>query len=281
MRLRSMIEDDIPGGLRLSTQAGWNQTASDWRRFLERSPQGCFVMERDGTVVGTAATIAYQDRFAWIGMVLVDADFRQQGIGTRLLERAIELLDRTAVPAKLDATPIGKPLYAKLGFTPEYEIERWVLRRRPFPGAAAPPCPGLTSGEEERIFSLDRKLFGADRTFLLRSLAGEAPEFAMAAPQDGHPRGYAFGRRGLFADHLGPWVADSRREAKELLDGFLARSRRETVIVDAIRSNAMAVALLEESGFARSRPLTRMVRGPNNAPGLPEALCAILGPEFG
>lgn len=281
MRLRIMSEDDIPGGLRLNTLAGWNQTASDWRRFLENSPQGCFVMEQNGTIVGTATTISYENRFAWIGMVLVDPDYRQQGIGTRLLERCIECLDRKPVAAKLDATPLGKPLYAKLGFVPEYEIERWVLKRVTPSGAAAPAPGELTAAAWEGIEDLDRKVFGADRSFLLRSLAREAPELAMAVSKAGRPRAYAFGRHGLFADHLGPWVAGSRSDAQELLGTFLARSRRDALIVDAVRPNATAVALLEECGFCPSRPLTRMVRGPNPVPGIPDALCAILGPEFG
>ena len=66
-----MTEQDIPAGLRLNTIAGWNQTSTDWRRFLQNSPNGCFVMEHDAKVVGTATTISYENRFAWIGMVLV------------------------------------------------------------------------------------------------------------------------------------------------------------------------------------------------------------------
>jgi len=282
MQLRTMTAEDIPGGLRLNTLAGWNQTAGDWRRFLESSPSGCFVMEHNRAVIGTAATIAYENRFAWIGMVLVDPDYRQQGIGTCLLDRAVDFLDRIPIPAtRLDATPLGKPLYAKLGFAPEYEIERWILKREAPPAAATQVGPRLTEAEKGRIYGLDRELFGADRSFLLRSLAEEAPEFAMAVPADGPPHAYAFGRHGLFADHLGPWVARSRPDARELLREFLVRSPRGTLIVDSVRSNTMATELLEDSGFRPSRPLTRMVRGRNAAYGRLDSLCAILGPEFG
>src|SRR5437016_13692847 len=78
MRLRIMTKQDIPAGLRLNTLSGWNQTAVDWDRFLANSPRGCFVMEDDTQVVGTAATISYENRFAWIGMVLVDPEYQKQ-----------------------------------------------------------------------------------------------------------------------------------------------------------------------------------------------------------
>src|SRR2546426_10308735 len=45
-RLRVMTEADIPAGMRLKELAGWNQTPSDWERFLRASPAGCSVAER-------------------------------------------------------------------------------------------------------------------------------------------------------------------------------------------------------------------------------------------
>ena len=111
VRLRLMTIDDIPEAMRLKDLAGWNQTAADWERFLFAGPEGCFVAKRKGRVVGTSATIVYQGRFAWIGMVIVDRQFRGQGIGTALLERAIQYLDSRNIPCmKLDATPQGRVL---------------------------------------------------------------------------------------------------------------------------------------------------------------------------
>jgi GNAT superfamily N-acetyltransferase len=131
-RFRSMTIEDIPEAMQLKDSAGWNQTTADWARFLSASPEGCFVPEHEGRVVGTSTTILYEGRFAWIGMVIVDSQYRGQGIGTALLERAIRYLDSRNVPCmKLDATPQGKPLYEKLGFVSEYDIERWMLVRRP------------------------------------------------------------------------------------------------------------------------------------------------------
>lgn len=129
MEMRRMTRADIPGGMRLKDLAGWNQTSADWARFLEAGEEGCFAVELDGAVRGTAATIDYQGRFAWVGMVLVDPEYRGRGIGTKLLERCVEYLDAIRIPCiKLDATPLGKPIYEKLGFVTEYEIERWILR---------------------------------------------------------------------------------------------------------------------------------------------------------
>jgi GNAT superfamily N-acetyltransferase len=277
VRLRLMTVKDIPEGMRLKDAAGWNQTSADWERFLSASPEACFAAERDGRVVGTSTTIVYEGRFAWIGMVLVDSQHRGQGIGTALLERAIQHLDSRRVPClKLDATPQGKPLYQRFGFASEYEIERWMLNRHVHAHAA-----GQARVEVEDVLRLDREIFGADRSGLLRSLAEAAPDLALVARADVGVAGYAFGRRGSLADHLGPWAARGEEVAAALLDEFLRRSKRELVFVDCLRGNPWAAPLVTARGFELSRPLTRMYRGANDYAGRPELLCAILGPEFG
>ena len=282
-RFRVMTEQDLASAVRLNTLAGWNQTTADWRRFLENSPAGCFVTEVDSQVVGTATTICYENRFSWIGMVLVDPEFRNRGIGTQMLQKAIEHLDRIIPAMKLDATPLGKPIYLRLGFVPEYEIERWILNR-PTVASSSEPAKSCASPDETqmaKICELDRESFGADRSFLLRSLHEHSPELTSITCKDGVPIGYALGRKGMFADHLGPWFAKSHEAAQELLRSFLRQSSRESVIVDCLSSNSSIRDLLRVAGFAYSRPLTRMVRGQNLHPGRLESICAILGPEFG
>ncbi|MBI3475392.1 MAG: GNAT family N-acetyltransferase [Acidobacteria bacterium] len=285
MRLRTMTMADIAAGLGLSKIAGWNQTAADWERFLRASPEGCFVAEFDGKVCGTVTTISYENRFAWVGMVLVDPQHRSKGIGTRLLEAAINYLDDQKIfTIKLDATPQGQPLYQKMGFVSEYEIERWTLRRTVTDLRRANnrvPHEMLTAPLSDSIVDTDHEAFGADRRFLLESLHQNAPEFTMEIRNNGILQGYSFGRRGLFADHLGPWFAKNASSAGDLLEAFLARSTREMLVVDCLKGNTAAVSLLRVHGFTYSRLLTRMYRGTNAYAGRPEFCCAILGPEFG
>jgi GNAT superfamily N-acetyltransferase len=284
MRLRTMTMADISAGLGLSRIAGWNQTAADWERFLKASPEGCFVAELDGKVYGTVTTISYENRFAWVGMVLVDPQHRSKGIGTRLLEAGIKYLDdRKISTIKLDATPQGKPLYQKMGFLSEYEIERWTLRRtRTGTALGGPSRQEMLAGSlPDSIVETDREAFGADRGFLLKSLHHDAPEFTMEIRNNDALQGYTLGRCGLFADHLGPWIAKSSSSARHLLEEFLARSMRETLVVDCLKANSVALGLLTSYGFTYSRLLTRMFRGPNTYAGRADMLCAILGPEFG
>ncbi len=275
--IRMMTPDDIPAGMRLKDAAGWNQTKEDWARFLEANPEGCFVAEWNGDVAGTVTTITYENRFAWIGMVLVDPQARGRGIGTALLVKAIDYLDAKGIRcAKLDATPQGRLLYERLGFQVEYDLERHILRREPGRSAAPEKVEDI-----ETVLTTDRDIFGADRSALLRSITNAAPEFVAVTQTDGVLSGYALGRRGSRADHLGPWIARTEPVAREILENFLLCSRRDVVFVDVVKDNSWARGLLVEKGFTFSRALTRMYRGENAHPGRPDLVCAILGPEFG
>ena len=225
------------------------------------------------------ATIIYEDRLAWVGMVLVDPEFRGKGIATALLDKAVAHLDvKDVTCVKLDATPQGKPVYERLGFKVEYDVGRWVLRRS---GVGKFGPASWVEEDPRSVFAMDHDVFGADRSAVLRSVATAAPEFVALVRQGGDLDGYALGRKGSLADHLGPWIACNARAARELLESFLERSRAKLISVDILTGNPWARVLAHEKGFVFSRPLTRMYRGENRYAGRPDWVCAILGPEFG
>lgn len=280
IEIRQMTPRDIPAAMRLKELAGWNQTERDWMRYLAFEPEGCFVAVRAGIACGTVIAQRYGTDLGWIGMVLVDPEHRHQGIGTRLLDRGLEFLDRQGIETvKLDATPEARSLYLARGFKDEYEIERWG-------GIAAPKQnPGIRRIEFHdmgRICACDAMVFGADRTRLLTALWQEAPEYTAVAHSGGEVAGYFFGRAGSRAHYLGPWVAGGNGElAEQLLVEFLSRAAGERAFVDICLENPDARPMMEAIGFSHQRRLTRMYRGPNRSPGKPSMICGIAGPELG
>ena len=111
IRIRPLHADDLPLGLHLTRQAGWNQTVADWRRLLELEPDGGFVAVVEDRPVGTLVCARY-GAIAWMAMMLVDEAWRGRGIGRALMTHALaELESRGVGTARLDATPMGRPLY--------------------------------------------------------------------------------------------------------------------------------------------------------------------------
>lgn len=276
--IRPLSASDIPYAMALVQQAGWNQTAADWGRFLEATPAGCFKAQVDECLVGTVTTIVYDDHLAWIGMMLVDRLHQRRGIGRQLMDTVLDFIDRAGIRCvMLDATPAGQGLYETSGFVELERLQRWELTRHDIRRSAEPPARRIS----EQAVDLDRALFGGDRRGLLRSLEAEAPELAIELVEHEDVRGYAFGRRGTLADHLGPWMARDERAANDLLDTFLERSARSRVFVDCFLRDDRAVRLMKARGFHLSRPLTRMCRGERPVTAPASALLAATGPEFG
>ncbi|MGO4839864.1 GNAT family N-acetyltransferase, partial [Rhizobiaceae sp. 2RAB30] len=98
-------QSDVEACLRLSDEAGWNQTAEDWGLFL-RHGTTIGVRSDDGSLVASAAALPY-DRFGFVSMVLVTAAWRRRGLATGLVDRCVETLTSRGLVPVLDATPAG------------------------------------------------------------------------------------------------------------------------------------------------------------------------------
>jgi GNAT superfamily N-acetyltransferase len=276
-----MTPADIAAGLELSRAARWNQTERDWGLFLRLSPEGCRVAVIDERVVGTVATARYEDRFAWIGMVLVDPAERGQGIGARLMAEALDVLEDMP-SVRLDATPAGRAVYQKLDFVDECRLSR--METVVSSGALTPqrnPARPMTKDDLPAVSIFDRQVFGADRSLTLGWMFDGAPEYAWVVEERGQIVGYLFGRSGFNFEGLGPVVAHDQRTARRLVSACLNRQAGKPFIIDASHHDAEWRAWLESIGFREQRPFIRMFYRDNPYPGLPPKQFGILGPEFG
>ncbi len=269
--LRNLRVSDIPAALELSTEAGWNQTAEDWRMLIELAPQGCLAIEVNGELASTTMLFCYGRRLAWIGMVLTRKIFQGQGFARRLLSSALSLADESGIETiKLDATDQGQPLYEKFGFRAEQPIERWTRSKHiiRWSGESIPSSP-----VSERCLAADKRAFGADRTALLTRLAEYGP------PQTLHSS-YLLSRPGRLTRYLGPGVASSPEIARTLIGQALRTPSTGGWSWDLLPENAAAVALARDLAFAPKRRLLRMVRG-KDLRGRESDIYAIAGFELG
>lgn len=288
--VRRLALVDAEEALTLSTTAGWNQRPDDWRMLLRIAPQGSFAAIADGHIVGTAIGIDYGG-FGWIAMMLVDPAFRGRGLGARLLEAAIEALP-PAKPVRLDATPLGRPLYQRYGFEDESLLTRHVREPAARPtladrGGSTTQAPrALDASRLADCAGLDRQVFGGDRRAVLEWMQELGPQLGFVAG-DPEIAGYALGRNGRLFDQVGPVVAGDDETAKALVLASAVAAEGRATIVDAFEDRPGFCAWLHETGFEPQRPLYRMCRPASNgarfdahrtSEGVREY--AILGPEF-
>lgn len=318
--LREMTHADIDAGLRLCRLSHWNQVARDWRQFLDLTPGGAAVAVDDaGGVIGSVATMRYDaahlaaettferngssplgddggplpppnDSMAWIAMVLVDPVHRGCGIGTALLQHGLARAAEMTC-AGLDATPLGQPLYERLGFQADAPLVR--LQRVSTAAAwggggpdgdAAPPPDGIrpaTAADLAAITTIDASVTGLDRRDMLAWLLEGAPGLAWVSEGTGGIDGALLGRPGHHAAQLGPIVAASEDVARALLGTCVAHHASTALFIDVADDRPGWREAVESLGFQVQRPFTRMYRGIARPATDTTRLFAIIGPEFG
>jgi ribosomal protein S18 acetylase RimI-like enzyme len=279
IHLRRLTFDDVGLGLRLKQQVGWNQTPADWARFLTLESEGCFVAEVDGDVgpqpVGTVTTCVFGP-VGWVGMMLVDRSYRGRGIGRALMEHALAYLAGQGVQTvRLDATPLGEPLYRSLGFEPQFTLARYAGTLH---GDGAPAEPGRRE-DWARVAELDRQVTHTDRRRLLVALFQERPGELRVVRERGDVAGYLTTRRGSRALLIGPCVGSERTGPLLLADAWQRHADRYAFI-DVPLPHRRAVAWVEGRGLVAQRELLRMCRGPAVEEDV-ERLWASSGPEKG
>ncbi len=288
--IRPLTPDALDDALVLSSTAGWNQRLEDWRVLLALAPHGCFAAWNGHRVVGTAIGIDYGG-FGWIAMMLVDPDWRGRGLGRRLLDAAMDAIppDRTI---RLDATPLGRPLYESAGFLDEAAITRHV--RPPGASGEAPAPPArptvrsvrrATLADIPHLASYDRDVFGGDRRLVFEWAIADRPECAWI--HAGDPPQYCLGRKGRLFNQIGPVVAVDDETACAVAREAIEATPGGALTVDAVDAWPVFTAWLRQMGFEAQRPLFRMWRPPASGSGRgftravsPLAERAILGPEF-
>ena len=287
--IRRLGIGNLEAALGLSTGAGWNQTADDWRMLLRLAPEGCFAAEADERIVGSAIGIDYGS-YGWIAMMLVEPAYRGRGVGGALLEAAMSVLP-AELPIRLDATPLGRPLYQRYGFEDETTLTRYALTAPPGPRhergnpLQAPRAQRLTASDLKIVIEHDKET-GRIRGQLLKWALHRAPDYCHVVHVPDRIAQYCLGRRGRLFDQIGPVVAKDDEVADALVSAALSAAVARQVIVDVFDSQHVFAAALRRLGFEHQRPLYRMCR-PARQPAREHVTrrhalieFAIFGPEF-
>lgn len=257
VRVRKMQPEDVPAARELSRQQNWPHRAVDWE-FLFRHGSG-FIADADGQVVGTTLVWPYGEDAANLGMVIVSPRCQGQGIGSRLMEAALEALgDRTV---RLNSTEEGLALYGKFGFK---EVGR-IFQHQGLVDSV--PLIELRPNERVRpvgrndrpvVAELDRRSSGVDRAALIAAILETAR--GVMFDSNNSPVGFALLRRFGRGFAIGPTVAPDALAAKALISHWLGTKTGKFCRVDVPESSGLS-AWLEEIGLPRVGGVTTMVRG--------------------
>lgn len=248
--------------------------------MIDLFPEGCFVAEDDGRVIGLLTMTRY-GRLAFLGAVIVDPKDRGRGLGKLLMDsalrRAAELGIRTV---RLNAYLNVVAFYERLGFTGEYEVVRWhAAASRPGPANATP----ATGRDLDALAAFDATPFGASRRDLLARLLQEYPTSFLVAREGSRIVGYLVGSPYARACEIGPWVVAPGRGdvARGLFHALVEVVGPREYAFSGPSVNEALEEFVREAGFSEVFRTRRMWWGEDLDPGMPSAIWAAGGLEKG
>jgi GNAT superfamily N-acetyltransferase len=278
---RALGPEDAEAAVALSSEAGWNQTVPDWR-FMLAAGEARGQLTAAGALVASALILPYDDRIAWIAMVLTTESHRRRGLATDNLRWAIDRCIARGLIAGLDATPAGREVYAPLGFTDLWGLHRLRAERPSLPESTGRyAIRPMRTHDLPAVADLDAEAFGARRDALLAYLHQLQPGCAWIAERPGGAvAGFVLGRPGRATLHIGPLIAHDADAGTTLAARALA-SQEGPVSIDVPDDQAIFGERLGEAGFQPLRPFIRMLRGDRGPNGKAGLTFAIAGPELG
>jgi predicted N-acetyltransferase YhbS len=262
--IRPMLADDVEPAAEVMVGGGWGDRSRFLRFALEQPGLIPLVAEVDGQVAGTGVATV-NGSVGWIGLIFVDEGLRGRGLGTALTEAVIaELAGAGCTAFALLASPLGRPIYERLGFRAELDytviaapgLGRAETAVGPA-GSAAPRLRPFVADDLAAIVALDRAASGEDRSHLLLAAVDPASTVVALGP-DGRVVG--FEARAPWGGHptIAPELADGVRLLEDRRARTPARVDARTALPDADRNR---LTVLENLGWGAERSLVRMVRG--------------------
>ncbi len=258
--IRRMTEADFESAdvvLRAAFGTPDNRIA-DLRRYSGLQPDGWFVAEVDGNLVGTVGAVIFGS-FAYIGLMAVAPAMQRRGIARALMQHVLAwIAAQRCATALLDASKFGAPLYASLGFAPADQA--FVLQRDTTTRLTNRPSrvERLCAKDIPALVEFDTPIYGAARAALFQEFLAEFRERAFVTRDDaGRVTGCAIAQ----PRRIGPWVAQNVRDAEALLQAALMLDYDGAASVLVPSPNSSANEFLERYGFQFVRAQTHMWRG--------------------
>jgi len=244
-----------------AAQEGWNPGLSDIDVAWTFDPAAFVAIRKDGDLAGGGVIIAYGQEAGFMGLFIMRADLRRQGIGRVLWhERLRRLRERLqpGAPIGMDGVFAMAPFYEAGGFT-------YLYRDLRYQGEAAGQCDPAAVPLDQiawpELAAYDARVSGIQRPDFMRGWLTQPGGKGFALLQDGGLSGYGFLRPCRSGYKIGPLYAESPAVARRLLGSLLSTNPGQPVSLDVPEPNTAALRIVDELGWTQSFGCARMVNG--------------------
>ena len=258
MQFRNLTINDLDFAIDLTNIENWGTTHGELEDLLLFAPNCATLATIDDKPVGMIFTVSY-DNFGFIGNLIVKKEFRNQGLGAELMQKAIAHLENSGnYMIMLDGVEAAVGLYQRFGFKvncKSLRLEGKVIHQ------PSDRVFQMKNEDFQDVLRLDRKIFQANREFLLRKIFIRYESLCKIIKQDDRITGFIMAIPK--EDHLkiGPWIVDDECEFEPelLLKNLDYGSKPFIVRMGMLESNKHASKITNIFSLQRYSYSNRMI----------------------
>ncbi len=273
--VRQMSADDFPFATKLANTMNWNMAVEDFEFSSWLEQLGCLVAVHGSQRVGIATCVSF-GKVGWFGNLVVKEEFRGRGVGSLLVEHAVDYLQNRGVETiGLYAYPELIGFYGKLGFSFDEDFSVLKINRLgTFTHESHPKLVNENIGEIERF---DAEFFGGSRERLLKSIICEKGNLGYYVSNSDGILGYLASTMYNELAWVGPLVFRKGNSSlvASLVRAVLAKLSGRMVYLVPSKKETVLLNMLLELGFEEDFSVSRMFLGQpvaNNCIYMPESL---------
>ncbi|QEE14731.1 GNAT family N-acetyltransferase [Promethearchaeum syntrophicum] len=258
MLFRNLTINDLDFALNLTKIENWGTTREELEDLILNSSKCALLATIKDKPVGMIFTVSYNN-FGFIGNLIVKKEFRNQGIGKQLMQKAISHLeDMGNSLIMLDGVEAAVGLYQSLGFKRSCKSLRMKGKIMFKPSSRVFQ---MKNEDFQDVLNLDRRIFQADREFLLRQLFTRYTPHCKIIKKDEKITGFIMAIPKEKFLKIGPWIVDSECEFEPdlLVHSLKINEKSFNIQLGMLESNKFAVKIAEKCKLQSYSYSNRMI----------------------
>lgn len=247
---------------------GWNPGKYEYLPFYLANINGHKGLFFNDELIASLSAVRYSKELAFLGIYIVDPNYREQGLGQILAKASLEeLADCSLIGINAVQQQVSN-YQRKYGFTSFYNNSRWTgelnIQHNSTLSSAERDIKivgreGLAINE---LIDYDASIFSSTRAKFLRKWIEMPESYFLAAIKNEKICGYGVLSKCIEGYKIAPLFANDKEIAQRLYASFasLLEGKQNIVQLDVPENNQTAVKLATQCGLYKAFETTRMYK---------------------
>lgn len=262
LELKKLGKDGLRTLVKWAKKEGWNPGKNDFNVFWKTDQDGYYGFYLENELIAGGAIVSYNQVFGFMGLFIVNSEFRGLGIGKKLWSLRKELLLKrlkNGATIGMDGVVEMQDFYEKGGFKIAYREERFKGIGQEVTLSKA--ISKIEIEDFEKLADYDLLCFGYERKTFLKNWIAIPNSKCFKYTESDNLKGYAVIRKVDSGFKIGPLFADRYEVAEELYKACLNSAVGKNVYLDIPVINKDAVKLMKKYNTEYTFECARMYYG--------------------